>query len=198
MRKVLLLEHVSLDGYVAGPSGEMDWIHIPDEIWRFGDRLTATSDAAIYGRNTYEMMAGYWPTAAAAPDADRHAIDHANWVNNTQRYVVSKTLQAAPWGDASCTILPGDPAGEIEHLRSQPGRNIFLVGSITLAQRLMRANLIDEYHLMLNPVLLGDGRPLFPTGLPEALNLNLVSSTKLPTGLLALHYEPYSEHGPIL
>ena len=67
MRKVLLLEHVTLDGYVAGPNGEMDWIHLPEEIWQFGDDLTATSDAAIYGRVTYGMMAGYWPTAADGP-----------------------------------------------------------------------------------------------------------------------------------
>ena len=190
MRKVLLLEHVSLDGYVAGPNGEMDWIHIPDEIWQVGDDLTATSDAAIYGRITYEMMAAYWPTAADAPDADSHATHHASWVNNAQRYVVSKTLQSAPWGDSFCTILRGDPAAEIARLKQQPGGNIFLVGSISLAQGLMRANLIDEYHLTLNPVLLGGGTPLFPAGLPQAMNLQLVSSRALPTGVIALHYEP--------
>jgi dihydrofolate reductase len=190
MRKILLLEHVTLDGYVAGPNGEMDWVHLPDEIWHFGDRLTATSDAAIYGRVTYDMMAGYWPTAADGPDADRHAIDHAKWVNNTQRYVVSKTLQSAPWGNSSCTVLPGDPTEEIARLKQQPGRNIFLVGSISLAQALMRAGLIDEYHLMLNPVILGGGRSLFPAGLPQHLNLQLVSQQALPTGVIALHYEP--------
>jgi dihydrofolate reductase len=190
MRKVLLLEHVSLDGYVAGPNGEMDWIHLPDEIWQFGDRLTGTSDAAIYGRVTYGMMAGYWPTAADGPDADRHAIEHAKWVNNARRYVFSNTLEAAPWGDSSCTIVKGDPAVEVARLKREAGGDIFLVGSITLAQSLMRAGLVDEYHVNLNPVVLGGGRALFPDGLEKALDLRLVSSTPLPTGVIALHYEP--------
>src|SRR3954470_10593654 len=190
MRKVLLLEHVSLDGYVAGPNGEMNWIRLPDEIWSYGDRLTGTSDAAIYGRNTYGMMAGYWPTAADGPDADRHAIDHAAWVNNAQRYVFSNTLETAPWGDSSCTIVKGDAVAEVARLKQEPGGNIFLVGSITLAQSLMRAGLVDEYHINLNPVVLGGGRALFPDGLQAALNLQLVASTPLPTGVIALHYEP--------
>ncbi len=190
MRKALLLEHVSLDGYVAGPNGEMDWVHLPEEIWQFGDNLTATSDAAIYGRTTYGMMAGYWPTAADGPDADRHAIDHANWVNNAQRYVFSNTLEAAPWGDSSSTVVKGDPAEGVAQMKQEAGGNIFLVGSITLAQSLMRAGLVDEYHINLNPVVLGGGRALFPDGLQQALNLQLVESTPLPTGVIALHYEP--------
>lgn len=190
MRKVLLLEHVTLDGYVAGPNGEMNWIRLPDEIWSYGDRLTATSDAAIYGRVTYGMMAGYWPTAADGPDADRHARDHAAWVNNAQRYVFSNTLAAAPWGDSSCEIVRGDPAEGVARLKQQDGGNIFLVGSISLAQSLMRANLVDEYHINVSPVLLGGGRRLFPEGLSEALNLRLVASDALSDGVLALHYEP--------
>ena len=189
MRRVLLLEHVSLDGYVAGPNGEMDWIRLPEEIWSYGDRLTATSDAAIYGRTTYSMMAGYWPTAADAPDADRHARDHAAWVNNAKRYVFSNTLEAAPWGNSACEIVKGDPAEGITKLKQQDGGNIFLVGSITLAQSLMRANLVDEYHLNISPVLLGAGHRLFPDPSP-VLNLRLVASDALPGGVLALHYEP--------
>ena len=94
----------------------------------------------------------------------------------------SNTLEAAPWGDSSCTVVKGDAAGEVARLKEQPGRNIFLVGSITLAQSLMRAGLVDEYHINLNPVVLGGGRALFPGGLEKALNLQLVSSTPLPTG----------------
>ena len=185
----MLLEHVSLDGYVAGANGEMDWIRLPEEIWSYGERLTATCDAAIYGRTTYGMMAGYWPTAADAPDADRHARDHAAWVNNARRYVFSNALEAAPWGNSTCEIVKGDPAGGVAKLKQQDGGNIFLVGSITLAQSLMRANLIDEYHLNISPVLLGAGRRLFADPSP-LLNLRLVASDALPGGVLALHYEP--------
>src|SRR5215213_5457712 len=180
MRKVLLLEHVSLDGYVAGPNGEMDWIPLPVEIWSYGDRLTGSSDAAIYGRTTYEMMAGYWPTAADGPDVDRHAKDHAAWVNNAERYVFSNTLEAAPWGDSTCEIVRGYPAEGVARLKQQEGGNIFLVGSITLAQSLIRAGLIDEYHLNVSPVVLGGGRRLFPDGLASALDLRLVASEALP------------------
>jgi dihydrofolate reductase len=190
MRKVLLLEHVSLDGFVAGPNGEMNWIRLPDEIWAYGDRLTATSDAAIYGRTTYGMMAGYWPTAADGADADRHAKDHAAWVNNAKRYVFSNTLEAAPWGDSACEIVRGDPAEGVARLKQQDGGNIFLVGSITLAQSLIKAGLVDEYHLNVSPVVLGGGRRLFPEGMAAALDLKLVASDALPGGVLALHYEP--------
>jgi dihydrofolate reductase len=190
MRKVLLLEHVSLDGYVAGPNGEMDWIRLPDEIWSFGDALTARSDTAIYGRVTYGMMAAYWPAAAEGPGADRHAIDHATWVNKAKRYVFSNTLAEAPWGQSSCEVVRGDAVEGVARLKQQDGGDIFLVGSITLAQSLMRAGLVDEYHLNLSPVVLGGGRRLFPEGLEQALSLRLVASQALSQGVLALHYEP--------
>src|SRR4051812_10943185 len=190
MRKVLLLEHVTLDGYVAGPNGEMDWIRLPEEIWSYGDRLTATSDAAIYGRVTYEMMAGYWPTAADGPDADRHAKDHAAWVNNAQRYVFSNTLEAAPWGDSTCEIVRGDPAEGVAQLKQQEGGNIFLVGSIALAQSLLRAGLVDESHINGSPVVRGAGLSLFPEGLGQALELRLVGSYPFTGGVLALNCDP--------
>ena len=139
MRKIVMLEHVSLDGFVAGPNGEMDWIQLSDEMWDYGDALTGASDTALYGRATYEMMAYYWPTAAEGPNATKHDIDHANWVNNATKVVFSKTLEAAPWGSkGEVAIAKGDLKDEIQRLKQQPGKNMFLVGSVTLAQGLMR------------------------------------------------------------
>ena len=111
-------------------------------------------------------------------------------MNNAQRYVFSNTLEAAPWGDSTCEIVRGDPVEAVARLKQQEGGNVFLVGSITLAQSLMRAGLVDEYHVNVSPVLLGAGRRLFPEGLTQALELRLVASDALPGGVLALHYEP--------
>jgi dihydrofolate reductase len=190
MRRVILLEHMSLDGFVAGPNGEMDWIRLDDEMWDYGSRLTNTSDAALYGRVTYELMAGYWPTAAEQPGATKHDIDHATWVNAATKYVVSTSLERAPWGTGNDAIVIRDNvADQVAKLKQGPGKNFFLVGSISLAQTLMRHGLIDEYWINVNPFVLGDGKPLFAKT-QDKLNLKLIDSKVFGNGVVGVHYEP--------
>src|SRR3989442_12779296 len=111
MRRLILLEHVSLDGYLAGPEGEMDWIRVDDEVWDHVHPVVDAADTAVWGRVTYEMMAGYWPTAADAPDATPHDVHHGRWLKGAAKLVFSRTLASAPWGaSATATVVRDDPA----------------------------------------------------------------------------------------
>src|SRR5271154_1963938 len=97
MRKIMLLMHVSLDGFVCGLNGEMDWIKLSDDLWDHVKSITDRADTVLYGAVTYKMMESYWPTAAQQPNATKHDIDHANWANNTQKIVFSKQDIAISW-----------------------------------------------------------------------------------------------------
>ncbi len=188
MRKIVLLEHLSLDGYLAGPNGEMDWIRIDDELWDYIGPLTDEADAAVFGRVTYEMMAGYWPTAADQPTATQHDVDHSAWLKKAARIVFSQTLTEAPWGSwgGSQVIARVDP-GQIEALKQQPGKNLLLIGSVSLAREFIAQGLIDEYYLNVNPALLGGGKPLFPDA-GTRQTLELVGSRTFRSGVVGLHY----------
>src|SRR5438105_15071532 len=105
MRRLVLLEHVSLDGYLAGPAGEMDWIRVDDEMWEHVHPIVDTADTAVWGRVTYEMMVGYWPTAPDAPNASAHDVHHGRWLNRATKIVFSRTLDSAPWSaSAEATV----------------------------------------------------------------------------------------------
>src|SRR5690242_8430146 len=93
MRKLVLFMHVSLDGFVTGPNGEMDWIKVDDEIFDFAGQRTNESDLALYGRVTWQMMDAYWPTAADQPNASKHDIEHSAWYNQVEKIVVSRTMK---------------------------------------------------------------------------------------------------------
>src|SRR3954454_21903438 len=93
MRRLVLFMHTSLNGFVAGPNGEMDWIKVDDQMFEYAGKQTQSADAALYGRVTYQMMESYWPTAADQPNATKHDIQHSRWYNSVTKIVVSKTLQ---------------------------------------------------------------------------------------------------------
>jgi dihydrofolate reductase len=188
-RKLVLLEHISLDGFLAGPNGEMDWIRVGDEVWDYVDPLTAAADTAVFGRVTYQMMASYWPAAADGQAATKHDIDHARWVNGARKLVASRTLAAAPWGKwDNVTLVRDDFAAEIRARKQQPGKDMLLIGSASLARSLIGEGLIDEYRITVNPVVLGGGAPLFPGGVMAPLDLCLVEARTFASGVVALHY----------
>ena len=189
MRNVLLLEHLSLDGFLAGPTGEMDWIHVDEDLFAANTPIFQTADAAIFGRTTYAMMAAYWPTAADNPDAGPHDIAHSRWINNSTVLVFSNTLTDAPWGEhRSATIVAttGLP-GTVHQLKQQSGGDMVLIGSASLARAFVADGLVDDYYLFLNPVILGAGMPLFPAN-KAPRNLDLVDTTRYGCGVVGLHY----------
>jgi dihydrofolate reductase len=185
MKNLILFVHTSLDGFVAGPQGEMDWITVNDEIFDFVTHLTDETDMALYGRVTYEMMEGYWPTAGDQLNASKHDIEHSKWYNNIPKVVLSRTMTGK--GTANTQIINNHLTDEINHLKQGNGKNILIFGSPSTAHSLMAKDLVDGYWLFVNPVLLGQGIPVFKN-IKDKAALTLVESHIFSSGVLALHY----------
>lgn len=187
MRKIVSFMHVSLDGFVAGPAGEMNWISVNDEIFDFAAQRTNEADTALYGRVTYEMMDNYWPTAADKPNASKHDIEHSTWYKQVDKVVLSNTLKGLQ--KDKTTVISDDFPGKINALKQLPGKEIIMFGSPGATQSLMQHQLVDEFWLFVNPILIGEGMPLFK-GIREHVHLKLVASTPFPSsGVVCLHYE---------
>jgi len=185
MRKLIFFMHNSLDGFVAGPNGEMNWIKIDEEIFDFVGTMTATADTALYGRVTYEMMQAYWPTAGDAPNASKHDKEHSEWYNRVSKIVLSKTMSEE--GLDKTTVIRDQLADNIHKIKKQEGRNILIFGSPAASQALLQEGLIDEFWLFVNPILLGKGMPLFHN-IPGITKLNFMESKTFACGVIALHY----------
>lgn len=190
MRRLILQEWVSLDGYAVDGGGSLDFFP-ESETDKFSDRdqlaFLDSVDTILLGRKTYELFVDYWPTAKT----DEEII--ADRLNELPKLVFSNTLGEAPWGTwPPARVVPGDAVAEIGRLKEKGGKDMVLWGSLSLAQDLMLADLIDEYHLQLCPTLVGGGRPLFPTREGYA-NLERVNLRTYDTGVVFLHYEPRRE-----
>jgi dihydrofolate reductase len=181
MRKLLMFNMVSLDGFFAGPRGEIDWHTVDEEFNKFASEQLEAVDVLVFGRSTYQMMASYWPS----PQAARNDPEVAEKMNAKSKVVFSKTLEKAEW--ANTRLAKGNLAGEISGLKGQPGRDLIVFGSANLAAGLTRLGLIDEYRIMVNPVVLGSGRGLF-AGLEERLPLKLVKTKRFRSGNVLLTY----------
>lgn len=186
MRNLLFFMHTSLDGFVAGPNGEMDWIFVDDEIFDFVPTLTEKADTALYGRVTYEMMEGYWPTAGEQPNASKHDIEHSAWYKNVSKIVLSKTMRNE--GLDNTIVLCDELADKISKIKDQDGKNILIFGSPSASNSLLSLGLIDEFWLFVNPIILGHGKPLFTADI-ESTKLKLIESKTFSCGVIALHYE---------
>src|SRR5688500_6806837 len=155
MRKIISFMHISLDGFVAGLNGEMDWIKVDEEIFDYVGKRISEGDTALYGRVTYQMMEGYWPTAADKPNATRHDIEHSKWYKKVHKVVLSKTLRDADL--ANTEIISENLSERINKIKQNPGEDILLFGSPTATHSLIQLNLIDGYWLFVNPIILGLG-----------------------------------------
>lgn len=185
MRKIISFMHISLDGFVAGPNGEMDWITVNDEIFSHVEKRISEADAALYGRVTFQMMESYWPTAGDAPDASRHDIEHSRWYKNAHKIVLSRSMQGADLTNA--TIISDNLVDRIHEIKQQPGGEIPLFGSPTATHALIQLGLIDGYWLFVNPVILGRGISLF-TGIQEKIKLKLLAARQFDCGVTELNY----------
>jgi dihydrofolate reductase len=185
MRKIVLSMHVSLDGFVAGLKGEMDWIKLDDEVFDLVGGFTNEADTALYGRVTWEMMDGYWPTAADKPNASKHDIEHSQWYNRVDKLVLTKTMRGKKADKVK--FISDNIFSEINSFKQAPGKNVMIFGSPTAAHSLMEYNLIDEYWLFVNPILLGQGIPLF-ANIKTRIDLKPLETQVFHCGVTALHY----------
>jgi dihydrofolate reductase len=185
MRNLIFFMHTSLDGFVAGPNGELNWAKVDDEIFDFVATMTEKADTALYGRVTYNMMESYWPTAAEQPNASKHDKEHAVWYSNVAKVVLSKTMSEN--GLENTTVIADQLADNINKIKKQDGKNILIFGSPSASHSLLSEGLIDEFWLFVNPILLGQGMPLFK-GVTETTKLNLIETKTFSCGVIALHY----------
>ncbi|MBK9721251.1 MAG: dihydrofolate reductase family protein [Saprospiraceae bacterium] len=186
MRKVISFMHISLDGFVAGPNGEMSWIKADQEIFDYVGKRISKSDTSLYGRVTYQLMESYWPTAADKPAATKHDIEHSKWYKNVRKVVLSKTMKET--GLTNTTIINDNLADRINEIKQQAGEDILLFGSPTATHSLIQQNLIDGYWLFINPIILGQGIPLF-VDIKDKIKLKLLPMTRQFTcGVTELNY----------
>ncbi len=186
MGKLISFMHLSLDGFVAGPKGEMDWIKVDEEIFDYVGKRISESDTALYGRVTYQMMENYWPGAGDKPGASRHDIEHSKWYSKVYKVVLSKTMKGNSLPDTK--IISDNIQREINEVKQQTAKDILLFGSPTATHSLIEANLIDGYWLFVNPVILGQGIPLF-TGIKDKIKLKLLNTHQFTSGVTELGYE---------
>ncbi|GCC52798.1 dihydrofolate reductase [Chryseotalea sanaruensis] len=188
MRKIISFMHMSLDGFVAGPNGEMNWIKVDEEIFSHVGKRISKGDMALYGRVTYQMMESYWPTAGDKPAATKHDIEHSKWYKEVEKVVLSKTMNDT--GLTNTRIISdnlADRINEIKYSNTGNGEDILLFGSPTATHALMQQNLIDGYWLFVNPIILGQGIPLF-VDIKEKIKLNLLSTRQFACGVTELNY----------
>ncbi|BAU53035.1 dihydrofolate reductase family protein [Mucilaginibacter gotjawali] len=185
MRKIISFMHLSLDGFVAGPNGEMNWIKVNEEIFDHVGRRISESDTALYGRVTYQMMENYWPTAGDGPDASKHDIEHSKWYKQAHKIVLSKTMANADL--PGTTIISDNLADRINEIKQQADGEILLFGSPSATHSLIQLNLIDGYWLFVNPIILGHGIPLF-ADIKDKIKLNLLATRQFTCGVTALDY----------
>ncbi|MFN8290749.1 MAG: dihydrofolate reductase family protein [Chitinophagaceae bacterium] len=185
MRKIISFMHISLDGFVAGPNGELNWVSVNEELFAHVGKRIGKTDTALYGRVTYQLMESYWPTAADKPNASRHDIDHAAWYKKVRKLVLSGSLKGAALPNTE--IISENLADRINEIKQEEGTEILVFGSPAATQTLIRQNLIDGYWLFVNPVILGHGTPLF-TGLSKKTKLTLLNTQPFSSGVTELNY----------
>jgi dihydrofolate reductase len=185
MQKLTVFENLSLDGYYVDRQGEMTWAKDDNdaEFNSFVSDNARGGGSLIFGRVTYEMMAGFWPT----PQARQLLPVVADRMNAARKLVFSRTLSQAPWNNS--TLVKGDLVAEIRRFKNEPGEGLVILGSGSLVAQLAPHAVIDEYQLVLNPTALGAGRTLFDR-LDDRLELKLTSSRLFRNGKVFLTYQP--------
>jgi dihydrofolate reductase len=184
MPKLVVYNSVSLDGYFTDADGDMSWVHKRDPEWQaFVSENASGGGQLLFGRVTYDLMASFWPTALAA-QSNPIVVER---MNNMPKFVFSTTLDKASWNNT--TLLKSDLPTEVRRLKRQPGPNIVVMGSGSIVAQLAAVGLVDEYQLVLNPLVVGDGRTLLE-GVKKKLPMKLARSRAFGNGNVVLFYEP--------
>ena len=177
MRRLTVSNLMSLDGYLEGPSRSLDWHVVDEEFFAYAREMLRSVDTLLFGRITYAMMAAYWP--AAPPD------EIADKMNGLSKLVFSNTLVSAGWNNTQ--LVRGDAVDEVRRLKQVPGGDMVVLGSGALASTLLAAGLIDEYRVIVNPIVLGSGTPLFQ-GISRRIRLRLTEVRRFASGVVLLSY----------
>lgn len=184
MRELIVFNSVSLDGYFVDSFGDMRWAHKQDDEWNSFVRENASGGGdLLFGRITYQLMAGYWPT----PLALQTNPVVAEGMNNARKVVFSKTLGEPTWNNTM--LVKDDIAAAVRSLKQQPGNGMTILGSGTIVSQLAQENLIDEFHIVFHPIVLGKGRTMFE-GVDPKRNFHLTRSRTFSNGSVYLCYQP--------
>lgn len=184
MRKIIYFVHTSVDGHIDGPNGEFDWPALGPELSAYSLALTERVDTFLYGRAVWDMMSGFWPHAGSM-STDPHDLSFAPIWRRTPKVVFSNTLTEADW---NTRVIDGDLAEEVAALKRQPGKDLLLSGGSRLPATLTGLGLIDEYHIVVHPVVLGGGNRLFLEP-KDRINLELVESKTFDSRTVLLRYD---------
>ncbi len=184
MRRLIVFNQVSLDGYFVDANGDMSWAHKQDPEWRaFAAENASGGGELLFGRVTYDLMAGYWPT----PLARRNDPAVAEGMNNLPKVVFSRTMREASWKNTR--LVSSGLVEEVRRMKAEPGKGMAILGSGSIVAQLAPESLIDEYQVVVNPIVLGGGRTMFE-GVPEKLPLKLTRTRAFENGNVLLCYEP--------
>lgn len=183
MRRVNVFNLVSLDGYFTGEGGDISWHMVDEEFQELADKAANSGSTLLFGRVTYELMARFWPTQ----EAIRTDPLVAAGMNASEKIVFSRTLDKAEWHNTR--LVKTDMIAEVKGLKQGSGPDLTVLGSGSIVAQLAAADLIDEYRVLVNPVVLGRGRTMFE-GIGSRLHLKLLSSRTFGNGNVLLCYEP--------
>jgi dihydrofolate reductase len=189
MRKLIVTEFYSLDGLMSDPEDKQDWVTttFSQDMGKSVADVYENADTLFLGEVTYQIMAAYWPTADTNPEAFQGDAETAHIMNSLRKVVFSKNVQDLAWSNSTLKteIVPE----EIKKMKQEPGKNMLVAGSASIVQQLTNFGLVDEYHLLVHPVILGNGKPLLKD-IRERQNLKLVSTEVFTNGVVLLRYEP--------
>ena len=183
MKRLTVFEFITLNGFLSGPGGDIGWHRHGQEENQFAADRLQSGNTLLFGRKTYEMMAGFWPT----PMAMESDPTVARYMNSAKKIVVSRSLKKAIWENT--TIISHQVMDQIRRLKETSLHDITILGSGNLVTQLAEAGLIDEYQIMIDPVAIGSGTPLFQN-ISQTLNLNLTGVKAFKSGVVLLSYVP--------
>jgi dihydrofolate reductase len=188
-RKIIASEFYSLDGLMSDPEDKMEWVtaNFNDEMGKYEGELYDSADTLLLGRTTYKIFEGYWPTAASNLATSQGDIEMAHKINNITKIVFSHALKSVEWKNS--LLLKEINPGEIIKMKQGKGKNILVIGSASIVQQLTNLRLIDEYHLLVHPVVLGSGKSLFKD-VRQKYDLKLLEAKPLSNGVVILRYAP--------
>ena len=183
MRRLTVFNLMSLDGYIAGAGGDISWHNVDEEFQELAKAASNSGNTLLFGRVTYQLMSSYWPTS----EAIKNDPVVARGMNSAEKIVFSRTLDKVGWNNTR--LVTGDMVSEVRRLKQGSGKGLTVLGSGSIISQLAQERMIDEFEILLNPVVLGQGKTMFE-GLADRFSLKLIKARTFGNGNILLNYEP--------